>query len=156
MQQPASAVRLALQMCDILEYLHGLEPPVVHRDFSPDNLMLAEDGVLKLIDFNVACESKYTTTATIVGKHAYLPPEQFRGTPCPQSDIYAFGGTLYYLLTAQQPEPLTESHPAAIVPGLSPDLDRIVACATALELDERYPSITEMRRDLERLTLPDL
>ncbi|MFX6031772.1 hypothetical protein ABTE99_19550, partial [Acinetobacter baumannii] len=64
---------------------------------------------MKLIDFNVAQEDSEGTTATIVGKHAYVPPEQFRGKPCPQSDLYALGATLFYLITAADPEPITQS-----------------------------------------------
>ncbi|MCC7529756.1 MAG: serine/threonine protein kinase, partial [Candidatus Melainabacteria bacterium] len=77
----------ALQMCDILDYLHSLN--VVHRDFTPDNLMLTQNGVLKLIDFNVAKNEEAGITATVVGKHAYIPPEQFRGKPTHRSDLYA-------------------------------------------------------------------
>ncbi len=139
---------LAGQMCTTLSYLHGLSPPVVHRDFTPDNLILTIDGSLKLIDFNVAQEAKFTTTATVVGKHAYLPPEQFRGKPCPQSDIYAFGGTLYFLLTGTEPEPISSAHPILVNENVSEELNRIVARATEPELKDRYPSIAEMQADL--------
>jgi len=63
---------LALQMCDILTFLHA--NGVVHRDFTPDNLILNSRGKLKLIDFNVAQQVQSGSTGTIVGKHAYLPP----------------------------------------------------------------------------------
>src|SRR3978361_1386281 len=55
---------LAAQMCSILTYLHNLSPPVVHRDFTPDNLILGKDGVLKLVDFNVAQQTESTATGT--------------------------------------------------------------------------------------------
>ncbi len=71
--------KLGEQMCSILTYLHKLSPPLVHRDFTPDNLILHKDGTLKLIDFNDAQQVEYATTGTVVGKQAYLPPEQFRG-----------------------------------------------------------------------------
>lgn len=145
------ALELAEQMCSTLSYLHGLSPPVVHRDFTPDNLILTKNGTVKLIDFNVAQEAKFTTTATVVGKHAYLPPEQFRGKPCPQSDIYAFGGTLYFLLTGSEPEPISSSHPILVNENLSEELDRIVAKATEPELKDRYGSIIELQADLRAL-----
>lgn len=140
---------LALQMCDILEYLHSKTPPVVHRDFTPDNLMLDNDGVLHLIDFNVAMQTSSKTTATVVGKHAYLPPEQFSGKPVAQSDIYAMGGTLYFLLTGTEPEPLSVSHPISVLPSVSVDLDLIVAQCTAIDASARYSTCADLRTDLE-------
>jgi serine/threonine protein kinase len=68
--------QLAVQMCQILAYLH--KRSIIHRDFTPDNLMLTSDNILKLIDFNVAQIQQVGTTGTIAGKHSYLPPEQFQ------------------------------------------------------------------------------
>jgi tRNA A-37 threonylcarbamoyl transferase component Bud32 len=140
---------LAVQMCSILTYLHSLSPPVVHRDFTPDNLILGKDGILKLVDFNVAQQTESTATGTVVGKHAYLPPEQFRGRPTPQSDIYALGATLVYLLTGEDPEPITCSHPILQREDISSELDQIVARATALDTTKRYATIENMALDLE-------
>src|SRR6185295_5237035 len=112
----SQVVNLAKQMGEILQHLHGQSPPVVHRDFTPENLILDQDGTLKLIDFNVAQELEESATRTIVGKHSYLPPEQFRGKACPQSDIYALGATLYFLLTGEEPEPITVAHPQKLLP----------------------------------------
>ncbi|MCA9802921.1 MAG: serine/threonine protein kinase [Cyanobacteria bacterium HKST-UBA02] len=140
---------LALQMCTILDYLHGLSPPVVHRDFTPDNLILREDGTLKLVDFNVAQQTEATATGTVVGKHAYLPPEQFRGTPVPASDLYSMGATLHFLLTGQDPEPISISHPQKINSRVSGAMDFLVAKATAMSLDDRYGSSEEIRKDLD-------
>lgn len=138
------AVELALQMCEILSYLHSLEPPVVHRDFTPENLMLNKDGVLKLLDFNVAREMESTRTSTVVGKQAYIPPEQFRAQPECRSDIYAMGATLFFLLTGTDPEPICESHPRDLLPDLSPDLDAIVARCTVPEADKRYANAEQI------------
>ncbi len=135
---------LAEQMCKILSYLHNLAPPVVHRDFTPDNLILSMDGTLKLIDFNVAQEQESTTIGTVVGKHAYLPPEQFRGLPTCQSDIFALGATLHYLLTGEDPEPISVSHPAKANPKVSQELDSIVAKATAPDQKKRFQNIEEL------------
>jgi serine/threonine-protein kinase len=123
----------------------------VHRDFTPDNLILAHGDILKLIDFNVAQQLEAESTNTVVGKHAYIPPEQFRGKSCPQSDIYAVGCTLQFLLTGNEPEAISTSHPRAELPHLSPEIDAIVALATEIELDKRYPDCTQLRTDLQRL-----
>jgi tRNA A-37 threonylcarbamoyl transferase component Bud32 len=139
---------LAVQMCHILEYLHALNPPVVHRDFTPDNLILRADGTLKLIDFNVAQQIEESTTGTVVGKHAYLPPEQFRGETTWRSDLYALGATLQFLLTGADPEPISVSRPAEILPSISATLNDVVAKATCLAEEERYQSASEIEADL--------
>lgn len=140
---------LATQMCEILNYLHGLNPPVVHRDFTPDNLILNDQGRLKLIDFNVAKQVvESTTSGTVVGKHAYLPPEQFRGMPECASDIYAMGGTLHFLLTGADPGPLSVSRTKKILPDLSDMLARLIETCTALDSTKRYRSPDAIRAEL--------
>lgn len=143
-------IDLALQMCDILQYLHSLSPPVVHRDFTPDNLILNTSGVLKLIDFNVAQQRESTATGTVVGKHAYIPPEQFRGKPSPQSDFYAMGATLFFLLTGKDPEPLRQCHPAK-ERNLSDGLNSVVACCTNLDTSNRYHEVPQIVASLHAL-----
>jgi tRNA A-37 threonylcarbamoyl transferase component Bud32 len=139
---------LAAQMCTIQHYLHELSPPVVHRDFTPDNLILRKDGKLKLVDFNVAQQTESTATGTVVGKHAYLPPEQFRGQPVTQSDIYALGASLYFILTGEDPDPISVLHPKKVKPELSNEIDAIVARATAIELKDRYAHSLDVEKDL--------
>jgi hypothetical protein len=148
---PESTVRnLAIQMCSILAYLHGQSPAVIHRDFSPENLILSKDGTLKLIDFNVALQLESAATRTIVGKHSYIPPEQFRGKPTTQSDIYAAGATMHFLLSGQDPEPITTSHPGSQAQGISDAMDAIVARATSYNASERYATVDELVEDLKR------
>lgn len=142
---------LAEQMCDILKYLHSLEPPLVHRDFTPDNLILNSNGILKLIDFNVAHQKDSRTTATVVGKHAYLPPEQFRGKPIPQSDIYAMGASLHYLLTGKDPEPVNVAHPILLNQSINHKLDALIAKATELDTKQRYQSAEQLLTDLTEI-----
>ena len=144
----AQVISLANQMCEILTYLHSLSPPVVHRDFTPDNLILNTEGFLKLVDFNVAQQKEATATGTVVGKHAYIPPEQFRGKPTTQSDIYAMGATLFYLLFAEDPEPISTSRPKETDDSISNGLDHLIATATALDPKYRYATIEELQKDL--------
>lgn len=140
---------LALQMCDMLGYLQSLEPPVVHRDFTPENLILSDEGVLKLVDFNVAQQQESTATGTVVGKHCFISPEQFRGKPTVQSDIYSMGATLYYLLTGEDPSPITSSHPQKLNELVSAEFDLIVAKMTALATKNRYATADEIKLELE-------
>ena len=148
------ARELALQMCEILSDLHA--HGIVHRDFTPDNLILNSKGKLKLIDFNVAQSTVSGSTGTIVGKHAYLPPEQFRGKATHQSDLYAFGCTLFYLLTGKDPEPISQSSPCSANPSIDGKLDDIVKRATALSTLARFESAKQIQSELEAPTTEDV
>jgi tRNA A-37 threonylcarbamoyl transferase component Bud32 len=146
-------MELAEQMCEILRYLHGQTPPVVHRDFTPDNIILQPNGKLKLIDFSVAQKRKdKSATADCAGKHAYTPPEQFRGEAEPQSDIYALGATMYFLATGSDPTPISESQ-LPDVDGAADStrlaLSKVIAHATKLSVTERYESIEWLLNDLK-------
>ena len=85
-----SVIKLAVQMCDVLSQLHGLTPPLVHRDFTPDNLIIKTDGGLMLFDFAVAVSAD-GESQDVAGKVSYMAPEQLKGKPNAQSDIYSLG-----------------------------------------------------------------
>jgi hypothetical protein len=127
------------QLLDILKLLH--RNGIVHRDFTPDNLILRPDGLLKLIDFNVAQDESEGTTATIVGKHAYVPPEQFRGKPTTQSDLYALGATMFFLLTGDDPEPISQSSLPEHLKTANADINALIQMCTATEVEERVASV---------------
>lgn len=141
-------IEIALQICNAVEYMHTLESRIIHRDLTPDNFILQENGQVKLVDFNVAHQLESSATNTVVGKHAYISPEQFRGKASEQSDIYAMGGTLFFLLTGEEPTPMSVSSPRAVNNAVSEELDAIVQKATTLDTAERYKSAFEMRADL--------
>ena len=141
-------LELADQMAEILICLHLQDPPIIHRDFTPDNLILSSSGELKLIDFNVAEQKSTTTTATVVGKHAYIAPEQFRGRPVPQSDIYSLGAALYFLLCGKEPKPISQLHVKNANSDISEHLDQLIARCTAIKLEERIASAEEFRKQL--------
>lgn len=139
---------LAVHLLCILSYLHSKTPAIIHRDFTPENVIISSDGTPKLIDFNVARQTDSTSTRTVVGKHSYLPPEQFRGKACPQSDIYALGATLYFALTGEDPEPISASRPSEKNNSVSSKLDEIIWHATQLSTHDRYQSAQQMKDDL--------
>jgi len=141
----------ALEICSILRYLKGLTPPIVHRDLTPDNLIWKSDRHIKLFDFTVAHKFEAMRLATVVGKQSYMAPEQVKGYPCPQSDIYSLGATMYFLLTGLDPEPLSVSSPRSINPEVSEKLDQIVQRCTAFDLKKRYIEPSEIEKDLSSI-----
>lgn len=140
----------AEQICEILVYLHSQEPPIVHRDLTPDNLVLRVDGQLVLIDFGAANAFVGTATGTMVGKQSYMPPEQLRGKAEPQSDIYALGCTCYFLLTGKDPTPI-EVAQVDEKTDLSLIFNPLLAKCTAMEMNDRFASAGELLNEIRRL-----
>lgn len=146
-----TVVALAMQMCDILHHLHSMSPGIMHLDFSPENLLLTIENKVILIDFNISVEENSMRTRTVMGKQRYMAPEQYRGTPSLRSDIYSLGATLFYLLTAREPEPISIARPLKLVDSVNLELDQIVAKCTELEETDRFQTIAEVRNALSKL-----
>lgn len=144
--------RWAKQLAEILVYLESHTPPVVHRDLTPENLVLRSDGKLGLIDFGAANELIGTVTGTVVGKQGYISPEQFRGKAVAKSDIYSLGCTLHFLLTAEEPEALAVSHPKDHNFQISDGLNDLIVAMTAQEATYR-PTAKEIVKALDLLNL---
>jgi len=104
----ADAWDFLTQLLDVLEYLHGLSPPVVHRDIKPSNIIRRPDGRFALIDFGAVQALNPDTMggSTIVGTSGYMPPEQLLGRAAPASDLYALGATAVHLLSGVPPHEL--------------------------------------------------
>ena len=143
------------EIAEALVYLHSLTPPIVHRDLTPDNMIVSRDGSITIVDFGAAHDFLGTATGTVIGKNAYIPLEQFRGKSNLKSDIYAFGCTLYFLLVGQDPVPFSESSPRAAGVNCSRALDMLVRECTRLEPSERLPDaatlhakVKQIRKDL--------
>jgi tRNA A-37 threonylcarbamoyl transferase component Bud32 len=146
-----TVLKYALKIAHILDHLHDLKPAIIHRDLTPDNLVVREDGEIVLIDFGAANSFLGAATGTIVGKQAYIAPEQFRGKATTQSDLYALGATLYFLLLGQDPEALSESHPKVKRPEISEQMDELVAGCTALDTSARIKSADHLIDVVEKL-----
>lgn len=143
----------AIELADILAYLHGIAPPVVHRDLTPENIIVKEDNHLTVIDFGAANVFLGTATGTMIGKQAYIAPEQLRGKATPSSDLYALGATMYFLLTGQDPIPLSSSRPRKVSSLVSPEVDDLVGRLTALDADRRFDSAQAVSQHLHKLCL---
>lgn len=147
----SEVARIARSTCDAIEYLHGCNPPIVHRDITPENIIVAPDGKIKLIDFSLAVRQDGRPTTDSCGKQAFTPPEQFREEVCVQSDLYALGATLYFLLTGTTPKPISRSSPNVKAPQVSDAFNRIVEQATEPDLSQRYAAVNWLKLDLENL-----
>jgi len=143
----------ALQVCDVLAYLHSQKPPVIFRDMKPGNLMLRHDGRIMVIDFGIAKVFEHGQRGTMIGTEGYSPPEQYRGVAEPRGDLYALGATMHHLLTARDPrlEPPFTFHERPIRlfnPGVSPEVEAVIMKALAYDVQDRFASAVEMAQAL--------
>ncbi len=149
--------RWAVQICDVLSYLHNHQPePIVFRDLKPSNIMATPEDRIVLIDFGIARNlTRADRKGTIIGTEGYSPPEQYRGVAEPVGDLYALGATLHHLLTASDPRletPFTfhERPLRQLNPKVSPELDAVISKALEYDMTKRWASAAEMREALIR------
>jgi len=142
-------LKIARCLAEILAYLHAFVPAVIHRDVTPENIIMADDNLPVLIDFGVANAFLGTATGTLVGKHCYISPEQFRGKATTASDLYSLGCTMHFLLTGEDPTPLMQASPRQINERVSPETDKLVGDLTNMEESRRIAGAGEL---LERLS----
>src|SRR5512142_1372912 len=169
---PAQALEVLDPVLAALAAAH--EAGLVHRDVKPENVLLADDGGIKVADFGLAraaaATGATTTRSVLIGTVAYLAPEQVeRGVADPRADVYAAGTMLYELLTGSPPfdgeTPMAVAFqhvhaevppPSQRVPGIPADVDALVATATRRDPDERFPDAGAFLHAVRRVrrTLP--
>lgn len=171
-------LRIIKQVCAGLHAAHELRGPdgslvgVVHRDVSPQNIMVGYDGIVKVLDFGVAkaaLNKQTTRVGSVKGRVPYMSPEQARGERIDRrSDIFALGTVLYQMLTGKHPfqgqieletmrrisTGLPPEPPRSLVPALPPEIEAIVLRALAPTPDQRFSTMLEMLRALEAATPP--
>ncbi len=147
----------ALQITDVLAYLHTLPTTIVYRDLKPSNIMFDEKtGRVMIIDFGIArsVDQGREQGVTAVGTMGYAPPELFSGNVEPRSDIYSLGSTMFHLLTGADPQnnPLLifdfqkNPRPRQINPQLSDQMERFLMRAVEYNADARFSSAAEMQK----------
>lgn len=149
----------AIQIADVLDYLHNRQPPIVYRDLKPANIMIdGNSGRVMLIDFGIArWINKEEKGVTAVGTMGYAPPELFSGNVEARSDIYSLGSTMFHLLTGADPQsnPLLifdfQKHPRPrqINPQLSDQMEKILMKSVEYNAENRFSSAASMRQALE-------
>lgn len=174
---PAICAKIVAAACEGLAYAHDFRDPVtqnpmglIHRDISPDNIMLSRQGAVKVADFGIAKAAGYgpqTQEGVLKGKLAYMAPEQLKAAPLDRrADVYALGIVLYELLTRCKPfEATTDASLMRAIlfeefvpaqerrPDLPEPLQRILERAVARERDQRYPDCFALQAELERFVL---
>jgi eukaryotic-like serine/threonine-protein kinase len=155
-----TALDWALQVCEVLTYLHNHKPqPVVFRDLKPSNIMLDPTGRIRIIDFGIAKLFQSGERGTMIGTEGYSPPEQYRGEAGPAGDVYAFGATLHHILTQQDPrlEPpfsFAERPITAVNPTISASFNAIIMRCLAYNTTDRFPDGNALRQALRMVTEP--
>lgn len=151
---PDRAIDWMMQTCDVLDYLHSQEPPLIHRDIKPANLMVrSADNSVVVLDFGAVKEIG-TAPGTRIGAEGYCAPEQERGQPLTQSDLYAIGPTLIFLLTGENPfkyyRPRGKDFRFNLdrVPTITPQLRTVIDRVTEPLPRDRYQTAQELNAAL--------
>ncbi len=167
-------LQVVSQVCAALEHAHrkkdegGRPLEIVHRDVSPQNILISFEGDVKLVDFGIAkavAKAASTDRGSLRGKLLYMSPEQAWGRPIDRrSDVFSLGIVLYELVTESKPFAVSDSEltilelvrqclitpPREVNPRVPEALDRVIMKALAREPDERYQDAGQMQRGLER------
>lgn len=156
----ARCVSIAIDVCDALESIHKEE--ILHRDVSPDNIMLCMDGTVKLFDFGAArfsMDAAADNLVTVIVKPGFAPPEQYDkvNQQDARTDLYALGATLYYALTGVKPEESTDRKakdtmkaPKELVAEIPDYVNNAVMRVMALEPQFRFANAEEFRKILQQ------
>ncbi len=151
---PEKAIAWMIQACDVLNYIHHQRPPLIHRDIKPANLMLRTfDRQIIVLDFGAVKEIG-TYAGTRIGAEGYCAPEQERGQPLVQSDLYAIGPTLIFLLTGETPFKFFRQRGKGYrfdiegLPTITPQLREVIDRVTEPLPGNRYASAKELSKAL--------
>lgn len=153
----ALVMKRIMPILNVLERVH--EVGIMHRDISPDNIMIEKNGKVRLIDFGAArvATGDDNKSLTIMLKHGYAPEEQYRtkGSQGPWTDVYSICATMYRMLTGEVPEDAMDRlYQDKLKPvsqfqnDCSPEINRIIMKGLSVRADNRYQSIRELKKEL--------
>lgn len=155
-----SVVEWAVQACDVLDYIHSQNPPIIYRDLKPANLMVdSRLNRIMLVDFGIArfVAPQQQKGVTAIGTMGYAPPELFAGNVEPRSDIYSLGATMFHLLTGHDPQdnPLLifdftkNPNPRQINPDLTQPMEDLLCRAVEHKPENRFESARIFGQELQ-------
>jgi Protein kinase domain len=151
---PARAARLATEVCGALDYAH--QTGVCHGGLKPGNIVVADDGAVKVADFSIAravADDDPGRTGEILVSDGFLAPEVARGEQADgRADVYGLGACLYAMLTGRPPgaDPATVIPPRSLRAGVPRELDAVVRQAMAPDPDDRFQTVQELAAALYR------
>ncbi len=160
-QSPADVMTWLGQVCDALIYLHNQNPPIIHRDIKPQNIKIAPDGHVFLVDFGLSkVGSAYQSTASgaLGVTPGFSPWEQYgQGHTDQRSDVYALAATLYAMLTGETPPDSVQRGLAGVAlrpprdlnPALSPTLEHAILHGLETQPTNRPPTVAALRSEVE-------
>lgn len=161
---PQETVDISLQIASALSHAHNHH--IIHRDIKPQNILISDDGMIKVTDFGIAKAANantVTSTATAIGSVHYISPEQAKGRFCDEkSDIYSLGITMYEMVTGRVPfdhengVTIALMHlqneitpPSEITEGIPDSLEKIILKCVMKKPEERYQTADELIEDLK-------
>jgi serine/threonine protein kinase len=154
----AQVLDYAIQLCDVLMYLHSHNPPIIFRDLKPTNVMVKGNGHVMLIDFGIARFFKegQAQDTVFLGSPGYAPPEQHGTSQTnPRSDLYALGATLHCCLTGRDPFQAADRFAFPSVYQINPlvpvQLDQLIQRMVSLDEQQRPNSALEVRQALLKI-----
>ncbi|MBU1244847.1 serine/threonine protein kinase [Myxococcota bacterium] len=170
---PFQAAFIISKICEGLDYAHkkkdaqGQSIGIIHRDVSPQNILISYEGDIKIIDFGIAKardRSSHTAAGVLKGKFGYMSPEQIRGLPIDhRSDIFAIGTLLFEMLTSrplftgesdltvlEKVRNVDIPKPREVNKEIPAEMERIILKALTRQVEDRYQHASEMQEDLER------
>ncbi|HXN33744.1 MAG TPA: serine/threonine-protein kinase, partial [Polyangiaceae bacterium] len=142
-------LRLLRDASEVLDYLHGRAPPVIHRDLKPGNVIRRPDGSFAFVDFGAVRDKlRPKGGSTVVGTFGYMAPEQVQGRALPASDVYAIGATAIAMLSGCEPEELPHRglgiDVGAALRGRDPRLVRVLERMLEPDPDRRASRIAPL------------
>ncbi|GLV59084.1 hypothetical protein KDH_59120 [Dictyobacter sp. S3.2.2.5] len=148
---------IGIILCDVLDYLHSNQPPIIFRDLKPANIMVTSGGYIYVIDFGIARQFKQGKPKDTIpfGSPGYAAPEQYgKAQTTPRSDIYSLGAILHQLMTGSDPSqspfafaPLSNLHQQAVA-----KLDTLLQRMVTLDSQQRPDSMAEVRESLQEIS----
>ncbi|GKU24604.1 serine/threonine-protein kinase [Clostridium folliculivorans] len=148
---------IILEISEIIDYLHSLNPPIIYRDLKPSNIIINPSGKVFLVDFGISKIYKADSDSDTIcmGSSGYAAPEQHGlAQSCKQTDIYGMGMVMYFMLTGKVPfsgaEPLFDENYNG---NLNEDFIRIIKKCIQPEIKDRYPSVHDLKKEIIELSI---